>query len=89
MSGNLSQYIEFYNAHKSFIAQFGMNHEKNVNKMRILSLMSLSETSKELPFDLLQKHLQINAEEIESFVIDGNSDKMEMFFIFVNIKLFI
>lgn len=72
MSGKLNQYIEFYNAHKSMIAQFGMNHEKNVNKMRILSLMSLAETSKELPFDLLQKQLQITPDEIESFVIDGN-----------------
>lgn len=71
MSGRLHQYIEFYNAHKSFIAQFGMNHERNINKMQILSLMSLAETSKELPFDLLQKQLQITADEIESFVIDG------------------
>lgn len=63
--------MEFYEAHKNFISQFGMNHEKNVNKMRILSLMSLAENSKELPFDLLQKQLQIEADEIESFVIDG------------------
>jgi len=71
VSGKLHQYLEFYNAHKSFIAQFGMNHEKNINKMRILSLMSLAETSKELPFDLLQKQLQITTDEIESFVIDA------------------
>lgn len=79
MSGRLHQYIDFYNAHKTFIAQFDMNHEKNINKMRILSLMSLAETSKELPFDLLQKQLQINADEIESFVIDG-----KIGFIYVN-----
>jgi translation initiation factor 3 subunit M len=71
VSGKLHQYLEFYNAHKSFVAQFGMNHEKNINKMRILSLMSLAENSKELPFDLLQKQLQITEDEIESFVIDG------------------
>ncbi len=51
--------------------QQGMNHERNVNKMRILTLMSLAETSKELAFDLLQKQLQIEEDEIESFVIDG------------------
>lgn len=71
VSGKLSQYIDFYNSHKGFIAQFGMNHEKNINKMRILSLMSLAENSKELPFDLLQKQLQITQDEIESFVING------------------
>ncbi len=48
-----------------------MNHERNINKMRILSLMSMAENSKEIPFDLLQKQLQIDAEDIESFVIDG------------------
>lgn len=71
VSGKLHQYLDFYNAHKSFFAQFGMDHEKSINKMRILSLMSLAETSKELPFDLLQKQLQIEANEIESFVIDA------------------
>lgn len=48
-----------------------MDHERNINKMRILSLMSLAENSKELPFDLLQKQLQIESDEIESFVIDA------------------
>ena len=72
MSGKLSQYMEFYEAHKTFVSQTGMNHEKNVDKLRILTLMSLSENNKELPFDTLQKQLQIEADEIESFVIDGN-----------------
>ena len=48
-----------------------MNHEKNINKMRILNLMSLAENSKEIPFDLLQKKLQIEIDDIEAFVIDG------------------
>ena len=64
--------MEFYEAHKTFVSQTGMNHEKNVDKLRILTLMSLSENNKELPFDTLQKQLQIEADEIESFVIDGN-----------------
>lgn len=71
VSGRLNQYVEFYEAHKNFISQSGMNHERNVNKMRILTLMSLAENNKELPFDLLQTQLQIEQEEIESFVIDA------------------
>jgi len=71
VSGRLNQYVEFYEAHKNFINQSGMSHERNVNKMRILTLMSLAESNKELPFDLLQTQLQIEADEIESFVIDG------------------
>lgn len=67
----MTQYTEFTNTHKQFISQTGMDHEKNVNKMRILSLMTLAENSKELSFELLEKELQIEADEIESFVIDG------------------
>lgn len=71
VSGKLKQYLEFYEAHKSFFGTFGMSHEKNIDKMRILNLMTLAENSKELPFDLLQEQLQITADEIESFVIDA------------------
>lgn len=62
--------MDFSNAHKQFILA-GMDHNKNINKMRILSLMTLAENSKELSFDLLEKELQIETDEIESFVIDG------------------
>lgn len=71
VSGKLNQYLEFYEAHKTFVSQTGMNHEKNIDKLRILTLMSLAENNKELPFDLLQKQLRIEADEIESFVIDA------------------
>lgn len=71
VSGKLNQYMDFYEAHKTFVSQAGMNHEKNVNKLRILTLMTLAENNKELPFDLLQKQLQIESDEIESFVIDA------------------
>lgn len=71
VSGKLNQYMEFYEAHKTFVAQTGMNHEKNIDKLRILTLMSLAENNKELPFETLQKQLKIEADEIESFVIDA------------------
>ena len=52
-----------------------MNHERNINKMRILSLLTLAENSKEIPFDLLQSELQIEVDDIESFVIDGKYEE--------------
>jgi hypothetical protein len=48
-----------------------MNHEKNISKMRLLNFLTLAENNKELPFELLQKELQIEVAEIESFVIDA------------------
>lgn len=71
VSGNLSQYTDFADSHKQILSQFGTDHERNINKMRILSLMSLAESSKDLSFDLLQNELKITADEIESFVIDA------------------
>jgi translation initiation factor 3 subunit M len=71
VSGKLNQYMEFYEAHKTFVSQTGMNHEKNIDKLRILTLMTLAENNKELPFETLQKQLKIEADEIESFVIDA------------------
>lgn len=71
VSGRLNQYMEFYENHKSLITQSGMDHEKNINKMRILNLMTLAENNKEIPFELLQKQLQIESDDIESFVIDA------------------
>jgi hypothetical protein len=49
-----------------------MNHEKNINKLRILTFMSLGENSKVITFDVLQQQLQISEEDVESFVIDRN-----------------
>jgi translation initiation factor 3 subunit M len=71
ISGKLQDYTEFYEANKEFMNKLGINHERNINKMRILTFMSLGENSKVLSFDLLQQQLQINAEEVESFIIDG------------------
>ena len=68
--------MEFYEAHKTFVTQTGMDHEKNIDKLRILTLMSLAENNKELPFDTLQKQLKIEADEIESFVIDGKQKNL-------------
>ena len=71
--------MEFYANHKSLITQSGMNHEKNINKMRILNLMTLAENNKEIPFELLQNQLQIQPDEIESFVIDGTHQQRAFF----------
>jgi len=71
VSGKLKDYVDFYENHKSLFAQLGMNHERNIAKMRILNFLSLAENNKELPFDVLQKQLQIEPDEIESFAIDA------------------
>ena len=49
----------------------GLSHEENMQKMRILTLMQMAETMKEIDFETLQKELQVAPEDVESFIIDG------------------
>ena len=49
----------------------GLNHEKNLHKMRVLTFMSLGEAKSEVSFEDLCKELDIGSDEIEEFVIEG------------------
>lgn len=42
-----------------------------MKKMRLLTFMQLAETNPEMSFDTIQEELQINEDEVESFIIDG------------------
>lgn len=42
-----------------------------MKKMRLLTFMQLAETNPEMSFDTIQEELQINENEVESFIIDG------------------
>ncbi|XP_054153753.1 eukaryotic translation initiation factor 3 subunit M-like [Oppia nitens] len=66
----LSAYIKFYNARKDFVDSLGLNHEQNLQKMRLLTFMQMAESRKEIPFDAIQHDLQLNPDQVESFVID-------------------
>lgn len=39
--------------------------------MRLLTFMQLAEDSKEMSFQKIQEELQLKAEEVEPFIIDG------------------
>lgn len=42
-----------------------------MSKMRLLTFMGMAVEFKEISFDTIQQELQIGAEEVEAFVIDG------------------
>lgn len=56
----------------------GLNHEQNMKKMRLLTFMQLAETNPEMSFDTIQEELQINEDEVESFIIDGTFLKYDV-----------
>lgn len=49
----------------------GLLHEQNMAKMRLLTFMGMAVENKEISFDTMQQELQIGADDVEAFVIDG------------------
>jgi len=76
VSENLTAYLKFYNAHKEFVTSQGLNHEQNMVKMRLLSFMQMAETNNEIPFELIQSELLLEADEVENFVIEVLKTKL-------------
>lgn len=76
VSDKLSSYLQFYAANKDFVDSLGLRHEQSLQKMRLLTFMQIAETKKDIPFETLQRELQINAEMVELFVIDALRTRM-------------
>jgi len=72
----LSAYLKFYEEKKDFVEGLGLKHEQNVRKMRILTFMQLAENAPELPFDVLEKQIQLSENEVEEFVIEVLKTKL-------------
>ncbi len=49
----------------------GLNHEESQQKMRVLTLMQMAESMREIPFTTIEKELEIPAKEVEAFIIDS------------------
>ena len=71
VNDNLESYLKFFKNHKEFVTAQGLNHEQNMQKMRLLSFMQLAETNNEISFEIIQKELQIGPDDVESFIIEG------------------
>lgn len=71
VSENLQSYMNFYKNHKEFVTTQGLNHEQNMQKMRLLTFMQLAGANPEISFETIEKELQIEADEVESFIIEG------------------
>lgn len=61
-------------ANKDFVSSLGLSHEQNLHKMRLLTLMQMAETQRELDFDVLQRELQL--QDVEGFVVEALRTRM-------------
>lgn len=66
----LQNYLEFYKENKNFIEEIGLDHERNVQKMRLLTFMQIAESKKEISYDVIMSELQIDHDQVEPFVFD-------------------
>lgn len=76
ISARLSDYVEFYEKNKDFVDSCGLSHEKNLQKMRVLTFMSIGEVKSEVSFEDLCKEISIAEDEIEEFVIEALRSKL-------------
>lgn len=70
VSEKLQNYIEFYDKQKSFVDSLGLNHEQNLQKMRLLTFMQMAEGQKEISYETIMEELKISRTEVEPFVFD-------------------
>lgn len=56
------------------MSSLGLSHEQNLHKMRLLTLMQMAETQRELDFDVLQRELQL--QDVEGFVVEALRTRM-------------
>jgi len=77
VSGVLADYLEFYEVHKDYVTEIGLDHEANIHKMRILTTLSLSVQEKEISFNDLRAILGFTDEDdIEEYIIDLIKSKL-------------
>ncbi|KAG5898503.1 hypothetical protein JTB14_015507 [Gonioctena quinquepunctata] len=59
VSENLAAYLKFYQEHKEFVTSQGLNHEQNMQKMRLLSSCSLQKAIQKFHLTVLKKNYKL------------------------------
>ncbi|KAF6769051.1 hypothetical protein AHF37_12199 [Paragonimus kellicotti] len=71
VSGNLLTFKSFLSKHPDFLSQNGLNKDACLQKLRLLTLMQLSENQTELTYEAAMKELELPEEMLEPFMIEG------------------
>lgn len=76
VSGKLEDYMSFFKANQDFIKTLGLSHDQNLQKMRILTFVSMAIDQKDIPFATIENELKIDSEDVEGFIINVVKTKM-------------
>nr|CAH8845536.1 unnamed protein product [Trichobilharzia regenti] len=71
VSGDLNTFKKFLAKHPNFLNQNNLNEEACIHKLRLLTLMQLSENLSELSYSEAAAHLNLEIEEVEPFIIEA------------------
>ncbi|PWA72248.1 Proteasome component (PCI) domain-containing protein [Artemisia annua] len=73
----LNAYLEFYTTNSALLESYGLVHEDCIAKMRLMSLVDLaSNDSAQIPYSVLKDTLQIEDDEVESWVVQAITAKL-------------
>lgn len=53
-----------------YVYLLGLDHQANVHKMKLLTVMSLAEESSIISFETIQQQVHVNADQVESFLLE-------------------
>eukprot|EP01132_Coremiostelium_polycephalum_P002492 gene2492-3084_t len=67
----LESYLEFSNRNPTFLQSIGLNNEASLQKIRLLSLATLTSEQSKVPYSLISKKLQIDEDQVEMWVINA------------------
>ncbi|CAA7038603.1 unnamed protein product [Microthlaspi erraticum] len=77
LTQRLNAYTEFQSANSGFLDTYGLVHEDCVTKMRLLSLVDLaSDESGKITYNSIKDTLQVNAEEVELWIVRAITAKL-------------
>uniref|UniRef100_A0A1J3J1G6 Eukaryotic translation initiation factor 3 subunit M n=1 Tax=Noccaea caerulescens TaxID=107243 RepID=A0A1J3J1G6_NOCCA len=77
LTQRLNAYTEFQSANSGFLETYGLVDEDCVTKMRLLSLVDLaSGESGKIPYASIKDTLQVNAEEVELWIVKAITAKL-------------
>ena len=70
-TGNLANYLDWHKSNGAVLTQHNIDHAVLTRKMRLSTLAQLCASQKVIEFTVISQALQINAEDIEDWVIDS------------------
>jgi len=78
--GNLADYKAFYAANKDVVTDSGIDNDRALDSMRLLTLHNLAQNQKDnkLKYKTIADALQIDIDDVESWVITAMSKKQQL-----------